>query len=284
LFWKKNINKKTNEEEINEEIHRNNCCILQDCNFHYTEIMRSTDSLLKKMSKEEQLIYLDYLIRVMLIDVCSGSVMLPMMNGGNISPINSLLPYSYYDEKGNNFDIRTNEKHIVSLADDMVYVSVWSDEKISKSVLNLFSKKFVFDDNNHKSIFFTDIDLCYVYEGNHSINAGRYYKNGEIVSDVCNTELLYPHWLTDGLYWYNRHDGKKNYKVSDFRLAAVYSLAQMRYYLRNNVDLDALRLDVRNLYISSVYNGDISKERAMNRLNIELQEFERLFDEYKKSL
>lgn len=79
-----------------------------------------------------------------------------------------------------------------------------------------------------------DIDLCHVYNGNHSIHIGTYLKKSEIESEVCRTELLYSHCHTNGEYWYNSHTGKIISKVNDFRIAALYYAAQIRYKIKND--------------------------------------------------
>ena len=101
-------------------------------------------------------------------------------------------------------------------------------------IIYLFNKDFAYDKVNHYSYYYDDIDLCYVYNGNHSINAGRYYKKGKIISVCCNMTLLYDNCYTDGLKWYNLHTNEVIDTVEDFRLAAIFELAKKRYMLNND--------------------------------------------------
>lgn len=50
-----------------------------------------------------------------------------------------------------------------------------------------------------------------------------------LLDDICSSAVNVTHCTTDGLSWYNIHTGEEIEKVRDFRLAAVYAIARMRY-------------------------------------------------------
>ena len=52
---------------------------------------------------------------------------------------------------------------------------------------------------------------------------------GKITSEEYDLPLLYPNLKTDGTDWFNAHTDEKITPVSDFRFAAVFTLAKMRY-------------------------------------------------------
>lgn len=194
----------------------------------HSRIMEVANSWIEKAkNNEERILLLDYLIDTILADVCSEKLFLPLIIHPQM-PLPSPFPTDFYDPSGVCETIETKEKVSVSLSGSKpVYLCPWNNERCAASLVNISKNKFVCDDN-HRAYFYTDIGLCHVYNGNHSINAGRYLKKGEITAVVCRTEMLYPHCYTDGAHWYNSHTNEKLLRAGDFRFAAVYSLARLR--------------------------------------------------------
>lgn len=183
-------------------------------------IMECANNYMENKSKAEQLILLDYLIDSLKIDLCATGIIFPWYNQPT-TPFNLPFPSRVYDEKGNEIVIY-GAKTEVSLESSSIYVRPWENNRAFDSIIYLSNKDFVYDKDNHGSYYYDDIDLCYVYNGNHSINAGRYFKKGKITSVCCNMVLLYEHCFTDGKAWYNSHTNEVLFSVDDFRLAALY--------------------------------------------------------------
>lgn len=194
-------------------------------------IMECANNYMENKSRDEQLILLDYLIDSLKIDLCATGTVFPWYNQPT-APFNPPFPSRVYDETGNEIVIY-GAKTEVSLESSSIYVRPWENSRAFDTIIYLSNKDFVYDKDNHSSYYYDDIDLCYVYNGNHSINAGRYYKKGTIVSVCCNMALLYEHCYTDGLKWYNTHTNEVIVAVEDFRLAAIFEIAKKRYKLRN---------------------------------------------------
>lgn len=197
---------------------------------HLTETVQS---FINGKQRSEQIVILDYIIKSLIDDACASKIVEPLIKPTE-GVLDEPLPLFYYDENGNSQSIYTSRKTSVDIAASNIYVRPWSIDKTLDSLLNLSDKKFIYKSNNHFSYYYTDIDLCYVHNGNHSINAGRYYKKGTILSDEANTSLLYPHINTDGVYWYNSHTNQVIYSVSDFRFAAVFLVAKMKNELKKS--------------------------------------------------
>ena len=194
----------------------------------YDRIIRLVDRYMNTYNRDEAVYILDYLIGSMLDDVCSSVIVSPW-----ISYPNGLLPEPfpdhYFDENNDRHEIDTGKYTKVELAESRIYVRPWNTDRTVDNLLSLMIKDFSYDKSNHYSYYYGEIDLCFVYNGNHSINAGRYLKKGEILSKELDLTLLYPHCKTDGVFWYNSHTDEKLREVSDFRLAAVYTLASMKH-------------------------------------------------------
>lgn len=201
-------------------------------------VMECANNYMENKSRDEQLILLDYIINSLKIDLCATGTVFPWYNQPT-EPFNPPFPSRVYDEKENEIEI-FGAKTEVSLESSSIYVRPWNNNRAFDSIIYLSNKDFIYDKDNHGSYYYDDIDLCYVYNGNHSINAGRYYKKGKISSVTCNMVKLYEHCYTDGLNWYNAHTNQVIATVEDFRLAAIFEIAKKRYNLRNE--------DVENLH------------------------------------
>lgn len=205
----------------------NSCEIKQS----YSEVISTARAWIRNKSEQDQILILDYIIDILIEDICSSGAADVLKNTSS-SPFTKCIPRFCTDENNNTIDICTREKTEVNLSEVKLYVCPWNKSRTVDNLIRLNKTAFVFDETNHMSDFYTDINLCHVYNGNHSIHIGGYLKKGSITSNLCHTELLYPHCTTDGLYWYNKHTGDKLCNVPDFRLAAVFAAAQIRYELK----------------------------------------------------
>lgn len=207
---------------------------------NYSNIMMVAGKPDKDASMEEcmgLIQWWDYMIDTILDDICSEKRFLPFISHPNM-PLYAPFPYEYYDEKGKRHDdVRSDETFDVDLASDIkVYSCPWDNRKCREAFIKIRKNGFVYDGGNHKADFYSDIGLCHVHNGIHSVNAGRHLREGSVKSHVFHMELLYPHCFSDGEYWYNSHTLKEEYPVGDFRFAAVYSLAQRRHELRKKMN------------------------------------------------
>lgn len=208
--------------------------------YEFEELKNTILIWIKNRSRDEQIVLLDYIVDMLKEDLCSGNAAKVLMNPFS-SPFSDFIPIGYEDENGKRCSILCDEKHSVNLAEAHIYLCPWKKERIPNNLFRLREDSFRFDCDNHKSHYYTDIDLCHVYNGNHSIHIGVYLKKGEIESEVCRTELLYSHCYTDGEYWYNSHTDEIISKVGDFRIAALYYAAQVRYKFKSGKDIKAYK-------------------------------------------
>lgn len=194
----------------------------------YNEVLKLANIWIEKGSKDEKVTLLNYLIDSILEDICTSHIAQILYNKEPPINMEDLVPLQLFDELGNEISICTNKKIEVDLSKSKVYVCPWNKSRLHDILLTLYKTSFKYDESNHLSYFFTDLDFCWVYNGNHSICAGIYYKKGTIISEICDTKLLYLHCKTDGQFWYNLHTGEKLMPVYDFRFAAAFSIAQIR--------------------------------------------------------
>ena len=179
---------------------------------------------------------LDYLIDVLLVELCACGVADPLINSRSILYRNGFrtpFPIEYLDQDGRQVKMYGEQTMEVELAKTKIYVHPWCNRKTVDVLALLKNSDFIYDKNNHISYYFTDLDFCYVYNGNHSINIGHYMKKGTIMSRVCDMELLYRKIRTDGVKWYLMENNSViRSDVEDYRLAAIFTFGQMRYELK----------------------------------------------------
>lgn len=179
---------------------------------------------------------LDYLIDVLLVELCACGAVDPLINSRSLLYRNGLrapFPIEYLDQDGQQIKVYGEQTMEVELAKTKIYVHPWCNRKTVDVLALLKNSDFIYDEDNHISYYFTDLDFCYVYNGNHSINMGHYMKKGTIMSRICNTELLYRKIRTDGVKWYLRENNSIiRSDVEDYRLAAIFTFGQMRYELK----------------------------------------------------
>lgn len=197
----------------------------------FDSVINLTEAFLENKSDSDKIVILDYIIDILKVDICSSGIVEPFIIQPS-EPYNYPFPNSVYDENGNTINGR---KGIIEIELDKtdIYVRPWNVERQFKSILSLKDIEFEYDKTNHWSLYYSDINLCYVFNGNHSINAGKYFKKGKINSEYLDLTLLYPHCYTDGKHWYNSHTNDIIADVDDFRLATIYELAKKRFFIKN---------------------------------------------------
>lgn len=147
--------------------------------------------------------------------------------------IDAPFPISLLSKDSNSKDkaILTRENRIIDLSKDSIILLPWDRFRFSNTVKSIYENGFEYMEHNHKAYYYSDIDLCYVYSGNHSITTGIIKKEGIIKAEEYDIKRLFNVLTTDGLNWYI--DGEKPIKeVFDFRIAILYDLAKIKYNLQ----------------------------------------------------
>lgn len=146
------------------------------------------------------------------------------------------FPYRYYDKKGYAHELEDDcePTRTVDLTNDCVLVMPWNRKRLSNAIKNIAKTNFEYHPNNHMAIYYTHMDICYVFNGLHSVSAGIGHKKGEIKAKEVDVSKLFNHLHTNGKEWINSHTGKPyDTKVFDFRFAILYEVAKMKYQLIN---------------------------------------------------
>jgi hypothetical protein len=190
----------------------------------------------KESKKEDKIIILDFMLDVIREDLKTDLLTTIFYNKENFGKeIKIPFPLYYYDKFGNKFHLFQEKKKIVTvnLAEDCVLILPWHRVRMRDSIKNIIKNGFTFDESNHRAYYFSYVDICYAYNGNHSIASGLGYKKGYIKAREYDVSRLFDHIYTDGLYWYNSHNNNKLCDLFDFRIGIIYEISKLKYKIES---------------------------------------------------
>ena len=227
IFKRKREMKKRNREKLKDE---------NDMMEQYTNAIEFINEILnKENNNEDKIIILDFISNLIKKDMQYDILTTILYNKKHsISSIEMPLPLSYADEYYNECSIINGEELYkdVDLSKDTVLVLPWNRNRFRDNIKNICDVEFKYQYDNHYAYYFTDIDLCCVYNGTHSISAGIGYRKGSIKAKIANTSRLYNHVSTNGTSWINVHTDTELCEVSDFRTAILYQIAKEKVSLK----------------------------------------------------
>lgn len=204
------------------------------CEFNNT--MDFVEQILKyEENIEDQIIIMDYILNIVREDLKTDLLTTIIYSDEYFKrEIDYPFPHEYYDGLGNRFPTWCKDKieRNVDLSKDCVLVLSWNRERLRNSIKNIYKNEFEYHDSNHLAYYFTHIDVCYAYNGTHSISSGIGHKKGFIKAKECDISKLFDHLYTDGVSWYSVHDNIKLGDIFDFRIAILYELAKIKYNLQ----------------------------------------------------
>jgi len=199
------------------------------------------ETLEEKKTKEDQILILDFILSVIREDLKYDTLTNIFYREKWFDEglrISLPFPYHYYDEKGNMLSIYEDKAKVkkVDLAKECVLVFPWHRGRMRDNIKNIGRNEFQYDKFNHKAYYFSPVNICFVYNGMHSITAGIGFKKGYIEAAEYDVTKLFEHVYTDGLYWYNRHNNQKlEDELFDFRIGVIYEISKIKYNIERNV-------------------------------------------------
>ncbi|KJR47369.1 Fip [Desulfosporosinus sp. I2] len=222
-FWRKTFRK---EEQLK---------VQPSWEFNYAmDFVRQT--LRYEHSKEDQNVILAYMLSLIREDLKSDLLTTILYNKESFDKeISYPFPLSYENELGNQIWLDSEETQIkrVDLANDCVLVLSWNRDRMRNSIKNIARNPFEFSRTNHLAYYFTYIDICYAYNGTHSISSGIGHKKGVIEAKTVDITPMFDHVYTDGVNWYSQHNGMKLKALWDFRIGVIYEVSKIKYKLEN---------------------------------------------------
>lgn len=196
----------------------------------FDETIDLAQSWVNGKPKEEQIILLDYMMEVIKTAMCIGEKV-GTFSGNERPRLETPFPTHYTSSDGTQKAFGTGEEIDIDLSSTDVYVRPWNKERTWQNILKIKQEEFKHDPSNHKADFYTGVDLCYISNGNHSINAGVYLKKGTIKANVIHIEQMFEHYDTDGYDWIELKTGRRFALEPDETPAILYALYKMKYEL-----------------------------------------------------
>ena len=121
---------------------------------------------------------------------------------------------------------RCAEKIEVDLAATPVFTVPRKRDSIIELLPHLKKERFAGNDN-HRAIHYPYMDICYVYDGVHSVTIGKYYKTGVITAETYDMRKVYETIYVDGEKWRYKNTGDMIADVFDYRLAVIFEIGRM---------------------------------------------------------
>jgi len=196
--------------------------------FH--EAMDAADAFVREASEDRRLFVLDFLLEVVRNDLKYDQLTKILYRRGVEPWLWPPFPPVCPDGEGSRIEVFPGEprERLVSLADECVVVVPWDRRRLRSSVETVGAQGFEFDDRNHRAWYFVPLDICWVFNGKHSIAAGVGLRRGHIRAFECDVSVLFDHVRTDGACWYSRHSGERLGALCDFRIGVLFELARKR--------------------------------------------------------
>lgn len=170
----------------------------------------------------------NYAMFVIRTDYAAYSKTLLFRRNGRYSA-QQMFPYTFQMEDGTVLTIPEEKRTIpVNLnKHGSIVVSAWNHKRMADILPVVYSKGFSADDN-HKAIYYSDINIAVVYSGNHSISAGVFYGSGSINARLFDVSKLYDHLDTDGVHWINRHTNRIISNTPSEHIAILYEISRRK--------------------------------------------------------
>ena len=141
--------------------------------------------------------------------------------------------YLINSEKLNNSkSFELGESNInIDLSKDAILVCAWNKERFVNALLNIgqnVGNLFEYDKINHIATYIYPIGLTIVYNGNHSTLSGILKGEGTIqANQTYDLVPTYDYMYFDGIYFRNKMNDEKLYKVARFEIGALYEIGRI---------------------------------------------------------
>lgn len=185
---------------------------------------------------EDKINMIDFFMEMIRKDIQYDLMSKFLYNSMDGIEIDHPFPIEYFidapDVKNSAILIRKDK--VIDLSKNTVILLPWDRYAFSGILKSINENGFKYIKSNHRGYFYSDVDICYVYNGNHSIATGIIKRQGQIKVKEYDIKGLFKDLATDGLSWYINGE-KHETKVFDFRIAILYEIAKIKYNLTKNL-------------------------------------------------
>lgn len=190
---------------------------------------------------DKKLLILDYILNVIKRDLHAEFQAALFYEGDNVRKINTPFPTFYRNENGDSLCIEIKNKYKeIDLSKDCIFALPWKSLSVIRTINMLSEIDFEYIKTSHRALYYYPIDICYIWNGIHSISLGMYFKKGTIEANYCDITPLFNNIATDGAHWYNVHTNTIIDDLYDFRTGLLFEVARMKY----NIECKNLNIDI----------------------------------------
>ena len=119
----------------------------------------------------------------------------------------------------------------IDLSKDAILVCAWNKQRFVDALLNIgqnVGNSFEYDKTNHMATYIFPIGLTIVYNGNHSSLSGILKGEGTIqANQTYDLVPTYDYMYFDGIYFRNKINDEKLYKVERFEIGVLYEIGRL---------------------------------------------------------
>ncbi len=203
-------------------------------NASYSRTLNFVDIFLSDLNKEDSQTFLKYILEVIGRDL-ETSVQAMHIYKAEPYLVGKPFPDHYHSGVYQSTYLEDDKNKVsIDLSKNIVIAEPWSlYNRLIPNLKNIMENEFVYDKNNHCSVFYPYMNICVVWNGHHSISCGKYFKKGVIQAAVYDSETAFKKIDTDGKKWFDIGGFKppeySEEKVKDFRFALLFKIAKLLY-------------------------------------------------------
>lgn len=204
------------------------------CAESYSKTLDFVNSFLSGLNKEDSQTFLKYVLDVIGRDLETS---VQAMHIYKEEDYITGMPFpSYYYSAVYKSTCLEDEKNkiLIDLSKNIVITEPWDLYlRLMSNLKNIKENEFVYDEDNHYSVFYPYMNICVVWNGHHSVSCGKHFKKGVIQAAVYDSETAFNKIDTDGKKWFDIGGFKppESYeqRVKDFRYALLFKIAKILY-------------------------------------------------------
>lgn len=186
----------------------------------------------------EKLAVLEYIMEAVRQDLQSSLITTVLYSGNHMEKeIFDPVPLYYKDALGNVCSIKTDAVKRIDLTKDSLLILPYCHLKMIKAVKTVLMYGYKYIKTNVMAEYYDGMGITYVYNGLHHTSAAAVDRQGYIEASCYDIAILFDHIYTDGENWYNKHTKEKIEPCADFRVAIIFSLAEIKHNLIGNEPL-----------------------------------------------
>lgn len=205
----------------------------------YKDVLETISRQTFGITKEERYRYYGYLMKVFKLNLKAECFSIILKEEyPSVRELDIIIPWEGYDENHVLKKIIELEDRKVSLNDENLICIPWNSERMIKSVNDITNRGFdnKCDRLNGAAVYYTEIELCYRYNGIHHVAAAAMIGSGEITTKTYDITPLFDIMsINDNGEFVSVGEPCKAYGT-DYRVAILYHLARERWRIRNGVE------------------------------------------------